>query len=298
MSSITKTRLIVSRVGLLSGVVSLLSIFLWGQGVQHEDSFRFAILGDRTGEPQAGVYEQVWKEIGAEAPAFVVSVGDTIQGTNDANAEAQWREVDQLLMPYRRYALYLAAGNHDIWSAASERLFRQHARGLHYSFDYRQAHFTILDNSRTDELPEEELAFLETDLKAHVSQPLKFVVSHRPSWLLNVALQNPSFRLHQLAKRYGVQYVIAGHVHQMLHFQFDGVTYVSMVSSGGHLRLSRAYDQGWFFGHALVEVEGKNVMFQIRESAPPFGQSRVTKLAEWGMRGLIEEHQPRSATAK
>ena len=132
----------------------LLSILLWGQRAAQEDLFRFAILGDRTGEPQAGVYQQVWKEIAAEDPAFVVGVGDTIQGTRDENADAQWRQVDQLLMPYRRYALYLAPGNHDIWSAKSERLFRQHARGLHYSFDYGQAHFTILEiaaptNSRT-----------------------------------------------------------------------------------------------------------------------------------------------------
>jgi hypothetical protein len=31
-----------------------------------------------------------------------------------------------------------------------------------------------------------------------------------------VALQNPNFALHQLARRYGVQYVVAGHIHQTL----------------------------------------------------------------------------------
>jgi len=276
----------------------LLSTLLWGQRAAQEDSFRFALLGDRTGEPQAGVYQQVWREIAAEQPSFVISVGDTIQGRNDESAEAQWRQVDQLLMPYRRYPLYLAPGNHDIWSAKSERLFEQHARGLHYSFDYGQAHFTILDNSRTDELSDPELLFLEADLKAHRAQPLKFVISHRPSWLFQVALQNPNFRLHQLAKRYGVQYVIAGHVHQMMHFALDGVTYVSMASSGGHLRSSEAYDDGWFFAHALVQVEGQNVTFEIREAGPPHGKARVTNLAEWGMRGLIQKHQSRSAAAK
>src|SRR5208283_3573434 len=152
-----------------------------------------------------------------------------------------------ILKPYRRYALYLAPGNHDIWSAKSEQLFRQHARGLDYSFDYGQAHFTILDNSRSEELSNDELGFLEADLKAHRVQPLKFVISHRPSWLVNVALQNPHFRLHQLAKRYGIQYIIAGHVHQMLHFELEGVDYISIVSSGGHLRSTRSYDDGRFF---------------------------------------------------
>ena len=80
---------------------------------------------------------------------------------------------------------------------------------------------------------------------------------HRPSWIVNVALRNPNFPLHQLARRYGVQYVVAGHIHQMLHLELEGVTYVSMVSSGGHLRASGRYQDGWFFGHALVEVTGR-----------------------------------------
>lgn len=278
--------------------VLLLSIVLWGQQAPNERSFRFVILGDRTGEPQPGVYEEVWKEVAAEEPAFVISVGDTIQGTEDESADTQWREIDGILKPYRRYALYLAPGNHDIWSAKSEQLFRQHARGLDYSFDYGPAHFTILDNSRSEELSNQELGFLEADLKAHRVQPLKFVISHRPSWLVNVALQNPNFRLHQLAKRYGIQYVIAGHVHQMLHIELEGVDYISMVSSGGHLRSTRAYDDGRFFGHAWVQVEGGKPSFEIHEAGSPFGQGRVTTLAEWGLRGLVQKHPAQSAPAK
>jgi predicted phosphodiesterase len=277
----------------------LLTLLLYIPAAAAPDSFRFAILGDRTGETQPGVYEQVWKEVAAENPAFVVSVGDTIQGMNDASAEAEWLEANRILKPFRSYPLYLAPGNHDIWSEASERLFRQYAaHPVHYSFDYAQAHFTVLDNSRSDELPEQELAFLEKDLKAHAGQPLKIIVSHRPSWLLNVALKNPNFALHQLARRYGVQYVIAGHIHQMLRLELEGVTYISLASSGGHLRLSGVYEDGWFFGHALVEVHGKSIDFQIRELSPPHGYGRITKLTDWGMAGLVKRDQRESAPAK
>jgi predicted phosphodiesterase len=269
------------------------------RGAPQPDSFRFAILGDRTGEAERDVYEQVWTEVAAESPAFVVSVGDTIQGMNDASAEAEWRQVGQILKPFRRYPLYLAPGNHDVWSSASERLFRQFAaHPIHYSFDHGQAHFTILDNSRSEELTAPELIFLETDLKAHVAQPLKIIISHRPSWLLDVALQNPNFALHHLARRYGIQYVVAGHVHQMLRLELEGVTYVSMASSGGHLRSSRVYEDGWFFGHVLVEVHGKSINFQIRELGTPSGDGRITKLAEWGMAGLVQRDQRESAPAK
>ncbi|MGA3018117.1 MAG: metallophosphoesterase [Bryobacteraceae bacterium] len=282
---------------ILGGLLVTYLLCIWGGPAP--DSFCFAILGDRTGEAQPGVYEQVWKEVAAESPAFVVSVGDTIEGMNDETAETEWRQVGRILELYRRLPLYLAPGNHDIWSTASERLFRQYsAHALHYSFDYGQAHFTILDNSRSEELPAEELAFLEADLKAHAGQPLKIIVSHRPSWLLNVALQNPNFALHQLARRYGVQYVVAGHVHQMLRLELEGVTYVSMPSSGGHLRLSGVYQDGWFFGHALVQVHAGSIDFQIGEVGRPRGEGRITKLTDWGMAGLVGKDHRESPPVK
>jgi predicted phosphodiesterase len=277
----------------------LLTLLLCIRGTPPPDSFRFAILGDRTGEAQPGVYEQVWKDVAAENPAFAVSVGDTIQGMNDASAEAEWRKAVQIFKPFDSYPLYLAPGNHDVWSLTSERLFQQYAaHPLHYSFDYGQAHFTILDNSRSEELPARELDFLEKDLRAHAGQPVKIIVSHRPSWLIDVALRNPNFALHQLARRYGVQYVVAGHVHQMLRLELEGVTYVSMASSGGHLRSSGGYEDGWFFGHALVEVHGDRIDFQMRELGTPRGEGRITKLTDWGMAGLVKKDGRRSVPAK
>jgi 3',5'-cyclic-AMP phosphodiesterase len=285
------------RVFLFAGL--LLPLLLCIRGAPAPDSFRFAILGDRTGEAAPGVFEQVVREVAAEHPAFVLSVGDTIQGMDDATAETEWRQADRILEPFRDFPLYLTPGNHDIWSPESERLFAKYAaHPVHYSFDYGQAHFTILDNSRSEELPERELVFLEADLKAHAGQPLKIVVSHRPSWLVNVALRNPNFALHQLARRYGVQYIIAGHIHQMLRLELEGVTYVSMASSGGHLRLSEAYEDGWFFGYGMVEVHGKSLDLQIRELGKPHGEGRVTNVGDWGMAGLIKRAQRESAPAK
>ena len=267
---------------------AILLLAVWLAAAADTGPVRFVILGDRTGEAVPGIYEQVWREAAAENPAFVVTVGDTIQGLDDARAPAEWQQVDQILKPYRRFPIYLTAGNHDIWSAASEQLFREHAgHPPHYSFDSGPVHCTVLDNSRSDEMPAGEMAFLEADLKAHASQPVKFIVSHRPSWLINIALQNPDLPLQKLARQYGVQYVVAGHIHQMLHFSLQGVTYVSMPSAGGHLRNSGKYEDGWFFAHALVEVQGTRVQFQIRELKPPHGQGRETTVDDWGMTGLV-----------
>jgi DNA repair exonuclease SbcCD nuclease subunit len=252
-------------------------------------AFRFVILGDRTGEARTGVFEEALREAAAEEPAFVVSVGDLIEGLNDATVEGEWRALDAILAPFRRYPFYVASGNHDVWSQKSEECFRRYAgRPFHYSFDYRQAHVTVLDNSRTDPLPADEMAFLEKDLAAHAAQAVKCIVSHRPSWVLNVIVRNPEFPLHQLAKRYGVQAVIAGHIHEMLHVTLDGVEYISMPSSGGHLRLAKRYEDGWFYGYALVTVTGKAVEIQIKELKPPYGRGRVTAPEDWGAAGLVD----------
>jgi hypothetical protein len=247
------------------------------------DNLHFVLLGDRTGEAKPGVYQRIWRELSGAQPAFVLSVGDTIQGTNDATAEAEWREARRLLEPYRRIPLYLAPGNHDIWNEASERLFRQYAgRAPHYSFDSGGAHFTVVDNSRSDEVPAAELAWLEGDLREHAAARVKFVVSHRPSWLMDAALGATNGPLHVLAKRYGVCCMVAGHVHQLIHAELEGVTYLTLPSAGGHLRLSGKYEDGWFFGWTAVEIRGGEVTFQVHAL-----DRATTPLSAWGRAGLL-----------
>jgi hypothetical protein len=252
------------------------------------NDFEFAILGDRTGGAVEGVYEQALRETSKDLPAFILNVGDTIQGGNDRTVETEWEFVEAVLAPYRRYRILFTPGNHDVWSELSLRSYIHHThRPLHYGFDYKQVHVSVLNNSRSDDIPASELDFLRQDLEAHKNQPIKIVVSHRPAWILQVILGNPAFPLHQLATRYGVKYIIAGHIHQMLRFDLDGVTYLSMASSGGHLRETKTYDRGWFFHHTLVKVRRDTLTFQIKELQPPFGKGRVTSPSDWGAAGLI-----------
>ena len=258
------------------------TLFLVGAPAAPE-TFHFVILGDRTGETERGVYEQVLADAASKNPAFVVTTGDTIQGLNDATADAEWKQAEQILALYSRFRLYLTPGNHDIWSELSESLFRKYAgHPPHYSFDYGPAHFTILDNSRSEQLSADELSFLEQDLKTHTSQPVKFIVSHRPSWIFNAVTGNTDFPLHRLARTYGVQYVIAGHLHEMLHFKLEGIEYISMPSSGGHLRGAEKYEDGWFFGYADVDVRKSTANFQIHQL-----HGHVTALRDWGPAGLV-----------
>src|SRR5690242_3532325 len=117
----------------------------WPASPASPNHFRFSIVGDRTGEAQPGVYERVWREVNQFHPDFVINVGDVIEGGNDATADQEWRTVREVWRDYS-YPLYFTPGNHDIWSDTSEKLYEKYSsRPPSYSFNYQDAHFTILD---------------------------------------------------------------------------------------------------------------------------------------------------------
>lgn len=248
-----------------------------------QNDFRFSILGDRTGETQPQVYEHVWQELDQFHPNFVINVGDTIQGGNDATALPEWQSLRPLWNRYR-YPIYFTPGNHDIWSAASRKLYEKATgRPAFYSFDYQNAHFTILDNSETENLSDQQMAFLERDLAAHKDRDPKFVFFHKPFWLIPVKFRSTAFPFHQLIKKYGVRYVVSGHGHQFVQEDLDGVVYVEAGSAGGHLRGSR-FDGGWFFGQIFTRVQGPKVEMTVKEVDAPLGKGRKFPIEELGKR--------------
>src|SRR5260370_15196520 len=176
------------------------------------NTFRFAILGDRTGEAQPGVYERVWREVDRSHPAFVINAGDVIQGGDDATAEHEWRQVRAVWQRYR-YSLFFTPGNHDIWSQASEKLYEKYTgRPPFYSFNYQDAHFTVLDNSRTENLGADQMKFLEQDLERSRERAPKFVFFHRPALrLIPLKFDSGEFPLHQIARKYHVAGRGSGH---------------------------------------------------------------------------------------
>lgn len=241
------------------------------------NDFRFVILGDRTGDAQPGVYEQVLQELDAGHPDFVINVGDTIQGGHDSTAASEWRAILTLWNRYR-YPIYFTPGNHDIWSEASRVVYEAQTRhSAFYGFNYQNAHFTVLDNSQASDfsldLSYEQSQFLTRDLAQNRDRDPKFVFFHKPFWLIPVKLESSHFPFHQLIAQYGVRYVISGHGHQYVHAVQDGVTYLEAPSSGGKLK-GEGFAQGWFYGRVLVAVKGSNVSLTVKEIGPPFGEGR------------------------
>jgi len=77
----------------------------------------------------------------------------------------------------------------------------------------------------------------------------------------------------------------------MMRGELEGITYISMPSSGGHLRSTAEYQTGWFFGYAMVEVLGADAAIEIHELKPPHGEGRVSKPADWTLFGQASKTQ-------
>jgi 3',5'-cyclic AMP phosphodiesterase CpdA len=240
------------------------------------NDFRFSILGDRTGNAEAGVYESVWRDIRLLDPDFVINVGDTIQGGNDATAEAEWRALRPLWDRYK-HPFYFTPGNHDIWSPVSRKIYEQQTgRPAFYAFNYQNAHFTVLDNSESLNLSSGQMEFLERDLAANKDRDPKFVFFHQPFWLIPVKFQSSEFPFHQLIKKYGVRFVVSGHGHQFVRLVQDGIVYLEAGSSGGRLK-GKGFAQGWFFGQIYTQVKGSAVEMTVKEVDPPLGEGHKFK---------------------
>lgn len=252
---------------------------------QPKNDFRFSILGDRSGAVNAQAYERVWREVDLLHPDFVINVGDVIQGGNDELAESEWEEVSRLWARYR-YPMYFTPGNHDVWNETSRQLY-EHVTGrpLSYSFTHQDAHFTVLDNSRSLNLSEQQVKFLEADLKRNQERSPKFVFLHQPYWIVFLKLGSGEFPLHQLASKYGVNYVISGHGHQFVRLARDGVVYLEVGSSGAGIGASagsdEAFARGLFCHHVWVTVKGSSAYFTVKEIDAPYGKGRMFRAEDW-----------------
>jgi predicted phosphodiesterase len=277
----------------LAGVLTLLVLMgavALHSSAQSSNSFHFSILGDRTGTAAPQVYGRVWREIDMLHPDFVINVGDSIQGGGDDVIEKQWRDLRLFWERYKRYPLYLIPGNHDVASEAGKRAFEKYSgHPVCYGFTYQNAHFTVLDNSRTTELSEQQLAFLEKDLKENQSCRPKFVFFHKPYWLFLVALGAKDFPLHRLAKKYGVDYVVSGHGHRFVRMPFDGVVYLEVGSSGGNIEnkldSGEGFSDGVFYHHVWAAVSGSSVSMTVKELDGMRGRGRMFRAEDWDAKG-------------
>ncbi|HEY3332664.1 MAG TPA: metallophosphoesterase [Capsulimonadaceae bacterium] len=249
------------------------------------DHFTFSVTGDNRstghGEPMPPSLDAICREIGLLHPAFTLWTGDCIEGYGDTPKEAD-AEYDVFLKSASLTGspVFNAPGNHEYTlDIALLPVYKKRMGGdLYGSFDYGNSHFIQLNSCSIEadgslhnaELDTAQWAWLEADLKAHVSAKNIFVFLHHypfgpadddpklDSGMADTAVRD---RLHALMVKYGVRSVYAGHNHRYYRTVKDGVEYI--ISGGAGAPLDASPEQGGFLHYLMVHVDGAKISTDI-----------------------------------
>ena len=233
--------------------------------------FDFVVVSDRTGGHREGVFRGAMLKVNLIQPAFVLSVGDLIEGYTDDQTELalQWDEIADMVAPLEMPFFY-AAGNHDMSNEVMSQLWRDRFGPSYYSFIYKDVLFVVLnselfgmvsDPSRPVPGPEsqqEQMDWLEAVLSENSSRRYTFVIVHQPLW--DDSREHPQWE--NVEEWLGTRpyTVLAGHFHAYTkHIRHDR-RYITLATTGGGSGL-RGLDHGEFDHFMLVSMREEGPVF-------------------------------------
>ena len=226
--------------------------------------FHFVVVSDRTGEHRPGIFRDAMAQINLLEPAFVVSVGDLIEGyTEDPKTlRKEWGEIQGYVGTLGQPFFY-AAGNHDMSNAVMAEEWQTRFGPSYYAFSYKDVLFVTLNSELFGMVhdpskpvpgpfdPQEQMNWLTQTLRAHPNPRWTIVLVHQPLW--------DSPRIHPdwlrveaiLAKR--PHTVFAGHKHRYVEHRRHDQSYITLATTGGGSDL-RGPTYGEFDQVALVTM--------------------------------------------
>lgn len=193
---------------------------------------QFAILSDRTGGMNPGVFEDAVEKTNLLQPQFIMSVGDLINGysTDEQLINAQWKEFNDILEPLTVPFFYVP-GNHDISNAWMQQEWERRYGKAYYYFIYKNTLFLSL-NSQDDGdygMKQAQVDYFLSIIKKFVTVKWTFVFMHQPLW----AKSNTGFEKIEAALQDRDYTVFAGHTHNYMLSQRNNRKYFILATSGG-----------------------------------------------------------------
>lgn len=199
----------------------------------NENTFRFAIVSDRTGGMTSDIFAQSIDKINLMQPEFVFTVGDLIDGyTEDSKIwNAQWNEFDSIVnrldMPF-----YYVPGNHDVSNEMLTDVWRKRHGSDYYSFVYKNVLFISLN---TDEIKDGGMSSRQVDyalntLKKNQDVRWTILFMHRPLWSYG---DKAGFEHIEKALLDRKHTVFSGHHHNYQYQEKNGMDYYVLATTGG-----------------------------------------------------------------
>jgi hypothetical protein len=174
-------------------------------------------------DPASTLQEAIDKiRTGPVKPSFIIHTGDISHLSKPAQFDTATQIIDST-----RLDVHYVPGEHDVLVDDGASYFDRFAKGTDrkwYSFDQGGVHFIGLTNVLDMKggglgfLGDEQLAWLEQDLRARTSSTPIVVFAHIPLWSLYPQWgwgTDDSARALSLMKRFGSVTVLNGHVHQV-----------------------------------------------------------------------------------
>lgn len=232
--------------------------------------FTFAVVTDLESGYRDGVFEVAVRDLQLLRPAFVITVGDQIDGGTEDEAllEKEWTAFDARLAGLKAPYFHVG-GNHDLTNATQRKVWARRYGPRYYHFSYKGVLFLVLDTEdyaaqrmaeiyalraayldalKTDpakaqtlpyaslmeakvgEIGDAQNAYFEGVLAANPKARQIVLLMHKPVWRRPGA--GGLGRLEAALK--GRPYTLLnGHVHRYSHTERAGRDYITLGTTGG-----------------------------------------------------------------
>ncbi len=180
----------------------------------------------------------------AARPSLAIHTGDITHLSKPEEFDLAGQILSGLQIP----ELHTVPGEHDVTDGTGAEYFRRFGRASdnrgYYSFDHAGVHFIALVNvmhfkpNGLGALGDEQLAWLESDLKGRSSSTPIVVFAHMPMWTIYAPWgwgTGDSGAAFEHLKRFGSVTVLNGHIHQIVSKVEGNITF--------HTARSTAYPQ-------------------------------------------------------
>lgn len=216
---------------------------------------RFAILADRTGGEERGVFNKVIEQINTLSPDFVVSIGDVIDGytTDESYLNGLWSEFDSLKKAIQ-VPFYIAPGNHDVSNPWMEKQWKKRFGCTYQALEVNDDLLLFLntDDGGASCISQQQVDYFRRSLNEYKKNGWIYLFMHRPLW--KYGEKGGCEKIEELLLQKKNVIVFSGHEHHYVMNNRNGRKYYMLSTSGGGNNL-RSNSLGEFHHFFFVTMD-------------------------------------------